>query len=468
MKRIFPVIICIVLLASLLLAGCNSTGKTQISVKESLNNNYEIISDEYTEIPDTYDFGTFTGAVCEWADENGIDYISSAGKYLILTKESGGEIKNVEDFTFHAAIDLSNPSNTDNSLQSAAAVMTILSQSNNHGNITGIFTSIDKGQASGAEAVPSEYLDDDNFIDVTKSKKAIIYNTFAASSTMSAVKDLNITEPTYTKAYTIKFSGIENQSAYRNRGTYPNPIKTVGDLLASCQTSTVLFELASFEGGKYSDQIPSEVSATIVLHENDVESFTKKFNKSYEKVEKFYEELEDETITFEYTMEPVDLPSQIISKEDTENIVSLMYTMINGTYYRNDDDVVEAYSNIGKISTEDGRFTLNINAKALTDELMEELEGVVKTICGLSDIGYEKIDSTPVWTNDPETPLVASLSEALDADCSGFLEMKHASVFIDKNEDINLISWGTNLDDAEDDIEEIFEYMAIAGVKITE
>lgn len=464
MKRFFPVIISLILVCSMIFTGCDSGENTEVSAKDSLSVNVEYIETAFAAdgtLDKTYTFEEFKDIIIKWADENSINVEKESENYLVLSKSASGEAKEAESFTFHTSIDINS---SDNNISTVATVMTAIGSVQNHGPVRAIFTNSKNGRPVGAAAVDSDYLDYDNFIDVTYSKDAVLYNAFAANSDMSAVKSLEITSPTYTKAYKISFSGITGQSAYAARGTYPNPIKTIGDLLASCQTSTVLFELASFEGGIYSDNLPGNVSATIVLHENDVEAFTKKFDKSYEKIEEMYK---DADTSFEYTMAPVDLPAQVICKEDTENIVSLMYTMINGTYLRDEKDEVVAVSNIGKISTENGQFMLNINAKSMNDETMTDLESVVKTICGLSDINYRKLNSSKVWTNAPETPLVMNLADALNSDCFSAIEMRHVSEFISADNDINLISWGTNEDDAAKNLEKIFEYMAIAGVEVT-
>ncbi len=465
MKRFFPVVISLILVCSMISTGCDSGKTADVSAGDALSVNEEYINTAFGEdgVPDgQHTFEEFKETIIKWANENDINVEKESENYLVLSKSASGEAKDAESFTFHTSIDFIGAESSDNSIFNAAVVMTAIGSVQNSGPVRAIFTNVINSQPVGAANLDASYLNYDNFIDVTYSKDTVLYNTFAADSDMTAVKDLDITSPTYTKAYKIVFKGVKCQSAYTNKDHYPNPVKTIGDLLASCQTSTVLFELASFEGGVYSDRIPGKVTATIVLHENDVESFTKKFNNSYEKVEKLYEDTDSE---FKYTMTPVDLPSEVISKEDTENIVSLMYTMINGTYLRGENDEVKAISNIGKISTEDAQFKLNINAKSLNDETMTELEGVVETICGLSDIGYKKTGGTRVWTNDPATPLVVNISEAVGADCSSVMEMKDVAEFTSAVNKINLISWGTNSEDAAKGLEKIFGYMSIAGTE---
>jgi len=110
-----------------------------------------------------------------------------------------------------------------------------------------------------------------------------------------------------------------------------------------------------------------------------------------------------------------------------------MYTMINGTYLRNENDDVEAFSNIGKVSTANSTFELEINAKSINDQLMSELESVVKTICGLSDINYELNSAINVWETDPDSPLLSALSEITGAECFSSLEMKHIREITEKD-----------------------------------
>lgn len=460
MKRIFPIVISVIMITALLFTGC-STGVNKLSVKDSVDASAELLT---SALSDDRSFETFVKTVSDWAYENDINIDSSNDKYLILSKDAAESATSSESFTFHAGIDLSSEEMTEDSIVAASAVMTSLYSPVNHGKITGIFTLIENGDPVGASAISKEYLSTDNFVDMIYSNEKLLCNSISISSDMEAYKPLHITSPNYTEAYRITFSGKTGQSAYKNRGTYPNTIKTIGDLLAGCQSSTILFELAEFNGGEATDKIPSQASAVIVLHENDVESFTKKFDKSFTKIEETYEDIGDPEVTFEYTMEPVELPSTVISKEDTENIVSLMYTMINGNYLRDEKtDEVMAVSNIGMISTADRTFRLQVNAKSLSMDIMDEMHTVVSTVCGLCDIQYKEISTTDAWSNTTDSAMSTTLSDAMNIELSSSLESKSASVFVQKNPDLNLVVYGFEQKDLMNGLDSIFDYMTIAG-----
>lgn len=456
MKRFFPILIILIMLGtSLLFTGCSGSSD-EPSVKETVNTNDTLLSDALAE---NSSFDTFTECITAWADENNIEKTSVNEQYLVLTKKSDEQTGGNESFTFHATLDFSSEKNTQESISSAVAVMTAITKAQSEKTIRGIFTLTENGKATGAEAVNAQYLKCDNFIDISYNTKTALYNSIAASCDMSASKELNMTPSQYSKAYKLDLKLKEGQSAYKHRGTYPNAIKTIGDLLASCQSSSVLFELASFEGGTDTDMLPSEATATIVLHENDVDSFTKRFEKSYQKIEDAYEDLDDETETFEYTMEEVDLPSVVVNKEDTEKIASLMYTMISGAYVKNDDNEVKAYSNLGTVSISDGKFELKINAKSLENNLMDDLCTDVKTICGLCNVQYKELNRTNLWYNPASTPLICGLSEGMNKELSGQIESKAASIFLEKNSSLNLIGWATETKDIAGELAVILDYI---------
>ncbi len=463
MKRIFPIIISVIMVTALLFTGC-SAGINKLSVKDSVDASAELLTDA---LKGDRTFDTFVKTVSEWADTNDIKVSTSSDNVLILKRSASESATSSESFTFHAGIDLSSEEMTEDSIVAASAVMTSLYSPVNHGDITGIFTLIENGDPVGAAALSETYLDTDNFIDMTYSSEESLSSSISVSSEMEAYKSLSMSSPQYTEAYQITLSGKANQSAYKSRGTYPNAIQTIGDLLAGCQSSTILFELASFNGGDATDKLPAQASAVIVLHENDVESFIKKFDKSFSKVEESYEDADDPEASFEYTMEQVELPSSVINKEDTENIVSLMYTMINGNYLRDEEtDQVMAVSNIGRVATADGTFALNVNAKSLDPSIMDDIHTTVATICGLCDIQYKEISTTPAWNNSSDSAMASTLSDAMKIELSTSLESKTAAIFVEKNPKLNLIIYGFQQNDLMNGLDSIFDYMTIAGTHL--
>lgn len=463
MKRFFS-LFSIVVLASvlILMPGCSPQetepeGETKLSLEDSLEANYGALA---AQLEDSGNFQQFSDYLAQWAKENEIQVKTSNDRYIVLSKAASAGYEKAETFTFHAVVNFDNETVQNESLQNAAVVMATLYQAERHGTLKGIFTLETMGQAAGADALGDVQLKTDNFIDVVHKDHTTLYNSLAATSEFLATKQVRTVRPKYSKAFRITLKGTPNKSPYELGNNYPNAIKTIGDFLASCQSSSVLFELASFSGGSSSILYPEKATALVVLQENDVESFMSRFESSFERVEESYEELEE---PFTYTVSEAELPKRVLSNGDSNHIVSLMYTITNGTYLRSDDGEILAASNIGKISTKHGTFHMEINARSLENNLMDEMRSVFQTTCGLCEIQYQETSSVPLWYASTRIPLIRYLMEKLDDTPSGMLENKAAEIYLKKRPDLNLAIWATDLDGAETHLPDFLDYIESFG-----
>ena len=59
-------------------------------------------------------------------------------------------------------------------------------------------------------------------------------------------------------------------------------------------------------------------------------------------LDRFYDKYAEQYPEVSYTYEEVEPPKRVLATEDAENIVSLLYTAFNGTYYKDDDGNVIA------------------------------------------------------------------------------------------------------------------------------
>lgn len=453
MKRFFSCLLALIMTAGFLFSGGCSLGggDDKLSVKDSLDANHTSLKEELKAAVSFDDVADF---LARWAKENHITVKTKNDKYIVLSVPASEKAKenHYRSMTIHCPINLSR---AEESYQLAAAAMTTLYSAEEHGKLTAVFTSQVKGESVGAAALNTKYLKADSLVDLRYSKEPVIDPKIAASSEIEMSHKLKHHKPEYTKAYKIEMEGVSYKSAYRSNGL-PNPITVIGDVLASCQSSGVLFELAGFRGGDKSALLPSKASAVIVLQENDVENFIGRFDRSYEKISETYKKAKE---TFTYKITETDLPGQVIEKQDSANIVSLMYTLINGTYLRSDKGDLIAASNIGKVSTENDRFVMRINAKSLDPLIMDEMKGVFETTGGLSDISYKERSSTPAWEASENSPLSDMLLEKASVS-AGVLENSDASVFISKNTDDHLILCGLRKKNASKQIDTFLEYMA--------
>ena len=142
MKRIFPIVISMVLLCSMLFSGCSETPQAAISTKDLINNNYALLTETITGENDKATFAETSEMIAKWAGENDMTVAASGDNYLIIQKDKSVEADDIEDFTFHTALDFKDAETSHNSIESAVAVMSLMMDPLNHGNLTAIFTEI--------------------------------------------------------------------------------------------------------------------------------------------------------------------------------------------------------------------------------------------------------------------------------------------------------------------------------------
>ena len=278
-------------------------------------------------------------------------------------------------------------------LEEIAAALTIAKNAENTGHLQVIFLAENQEEKIGAKALAAGYFAENT---------AVFCLGAAASEQISAVtggcrhiqisSKLHDAEPAYSRAYKIQLKNCPSLSISETYEAGLNPIKTLGGVLANLQSTSLLFELSDFRGGSGEMITPSEASIILVINEEDAARFEKKIDGF---IRKFYEKYGETYPEIEYTYEAVSLPKRVISDEDTDNLVSLMYTAFNGIYNRNEEGTITALTNMGSIRTENGLLKIDTAILCSDPQLMEELSETYETICGLCDVNYEVKENIP-------------------------------------------------------------------------
>lgn len=285
--------------------------------------------------------------------------------------------------------------NMDSYIEDIAVAMCIAKNAQDHGKLSVIFLAETDGDKAGVIG-----LDAGHFTDETE----IFYLGNAAASKVSTItggyRHLEIThklkyeKTSYDTAYKISIRNCPSQILNADIDAFPNPIKTLGDVLANFKSTSLLFELSSFYGGTSEDLTADKASMTVVISSSDAEKFEAKMNQF---IEKFNDKYLEDYPEITYTYEEVDLPSKVFTGDDTNTLVSLMYTAFDGVYYRDDDGNVIALTNIGKISSKNKKLKIDIAAMSSDEIIMNELSEVYETICGLSDLQYQCVEEYPIF-----------------------------------------------------------------------
>ena len=193
--------------------------------------------------------------------------------------------------------------------------------------------------------------------------------------------------------------------------------------------------------------MPSRASVTVVISSSDEEKFCTRMDKA---IEKFDDKYAGDYPEISYTYKEAELPNTVFTKKETENIVSLMYTALNGVYYKDDDGNVTAVTNIGKIRAKGSSLSILVSAMSSSADLLIEICDAYKTIAGLCDVKSCTVNSYSVYSGGGKTSALLDQFESSFLAFTGDSEMivedavetTPCSVFCDRDSGMAMLYCG--------------------------
>lgn len=300
-------------------------------------------------------------------------------------------------------------------IEAMTVAMTAARNAKNHGKLSVVFLARTDFADAGADTFDIGHFTDDTEVFVLgHSANSTISLITGGLSRYTITHKLKYHKPAYDAAYKIKLRGCPQLSLSARNEQMPNPIKTLGNLLANFKSTSLLFELASFYGGRDALKSPDKASMTVVVNSSDEEKFTRRMDNAIEKfMDKYSEDFPDIT----YTYEKIDLPKRVFDGDDTENLVSLMYTAFDGIYYKDDDGNTAALTNIGYVSNKNKQLKIEIAAMSYDASLLGEISEAYETICGLCDVTYKQKTVYDIYDG---TEIASALRQSFEAAFTAF------------------------------------------------
>lgn len=432
--------------SAVFLSGCSlGNASRETELKDAMATTYSELNSTFS--GDSGEYSLVAEYLTSWAKSNQLKIKENAKHYMVISNPATDGCKKNESTVLECAV---KTGDFDNSMHSLSVSMTALLGPESHGDITLIVTENNNGDMIGAASVNPKYYECDNFINMDYGKSIRLLTSGANSFSSAMSTSLKKASPSYSNAYTITMSISANADPFDFDTHYPNPIETIGSLLATEKSSGDLFQLVSFNCKSENGYTPTSATAVVVIDDNDVESFTKKFNKSNENMKKRFDELEDH---FVYTMTETSVPDRVIASQYSDNIISLMYTLQTGIYKQDEESgeiISESY--ISSISTSKGKFKLTINSRSLDESVLDEMDTSFSTTSGLCDIKYSSSKHKMTWSADEGSTLAGFFMDALSIDDSKALNTLKGSecdIFASKMSDLNMISYKFNSENKE-------------------
>ena len=470
MKRFLSTMICLMLFLTLILCGCGET--SQVDRDKELKEIMSALGSRWEEsFPDgVLSFRQIEDYIADWCDDEDIEVTKRTDHYIVLTSEATKGQKKTPSVTFACTMD---PDDPDSGVHTLSLGMASLLGPLQHGRIRLIVTESSGDKFPGASTLDSESLDCAHCIHLYPGSSAMVYTAGALSSVCKLSAGAKRVRPSYTNAYKIKVAIPENADPYNfeKEHAVPNPVNVLGDLLAYAKSSGRLFEIASFKAKENGDYLPAVATAVVVIDDNNVEAFQKRFDKAVENLQKRFKDLEIETEEdtdgtpeepFTYTMKKKHLPDTVLQGTAGDNIISLMYTLQTGIHLQDEETgAITAASYIRSVSTDNGKFSLVMDMRSRDKDAMEEMAGNYLITSGLCDVNYSDTKPVRLWKAADESTSAAWFTAAVNNDNEDTTKMQtcEANVLYSRRDGLDLIDYRCNADRYDDALDNILGYL---------
>lgn len=408
-KKILVVILIICLVGTLTaLTSCNNTKKQTEDLSSKLKTKLEAYKTDLNDSAGTLNSNARIQSYLEsWAKSKGVTYTKDSAGNIIMTRKSSSDYKDVAPTVIVCSY---NYKQFKNYINPVATALYVIKNNESTGKLTVVFTNENDNDYSAIKALDSKYITSDSRVFcIGSGQKGLFAAKSGASSSFKFTKAVSYKTPTYTKAYKITITGLPGGQTDSKVSSYLNPITRLESLLSSLKSRGTGFELASFNGGNDSTLYARSATLTVCIDPNKEESFVEKMDSL---TQNFNDKKSDEYPGVKYTYKKVSLPSKVMTTASCNKYMNFMYTLLDGVYYRDDDDNLVSINSINRINTTDSSIVIYSVAYSLDTTNLQEINRGEKTLCALSGASYEKTATVPLWQGNAKSKFATAVSTA--------------------------------------------------------
>jgi len=449
-KSIQYILILSLILPSLLLSGCGAKFDEDASNKleKDVYNIYEELKTVYADADSGYDVSSY---LYQWGKDHDLISRRLSGGNVFITKPASVPDHSLPNTIIQCSI--SKKESKDSSQQAAVALASLINVKEN-GKVAVLFTMNNNQSFSGAKSLTASNLDSDYFIHLDGGEASAVYTGSAGTSEYLMSLKYKRVAPIGTIGYKITISGLDGQDSSDLSGSNPNPIIVLSNFITSCRASGLLVELSDFEGGTSAGNFPSKAAVTVSVDQTSESKFLTRANTSKDKfLEKYLEKIPNAT----YVIKKVSAPKSIIRSEDSANILSLLYTTINGVYKTtsdNGDGDIVAMANMGRITVGNGKMKLFILARSTSSSVLKEMSDSYHSTAYLSNASFKVVAGSKIWPASKDTSFakqfiaVGANVGLKDLTAQSTFKQNECPILYEKKKDINMISFSVTNNDA--------------------
>ena len=465
MKKLLIFILALIMI---LCTACGSLEEEEeMSIKDDVFDTYEKLRTDWKKADSIKDI---RNSIVSFASQNEISYSRLSNDNLLLSLDATDEYTKAPVTILHCGISMER---TSSKAQCAAIALAALKNSKEHGAVKLFFTASDKSGYYGAGSLTKNQLKADNFISLDYCKKTKLYTGSAASVDYILTQKAAKVKTKGTVAYKVSITGLEGGDSSDRTRKHGNPIKAMGQLMNSCQSSGMAFEVAHLQGGSLADTYPQNAEMIVTVDKNDEDKLLDKYKSVENDFEDSYRDNEN---NLKISCTKCRVPGRSYSETVTANIMSFLYTVDDGVFTTTeaDDEVDEdsdpvAVTNIGYVKASGKNILqLGMKARSIDQSMFKPMFEAFSNTAELSDFKIKEAGKYPMWPFKENSELadsymVAAQQMDIDFEPEWTFAENECALFYNKRPDLDMICIGANIQEGQELAESLVLYLKSLG-----
>ena len=313
-----------------------------------------------------------------WFDNYGLKYEEDKYGNIIFDKAPVKRKRNVTPTLICVSMNYETACDNSQLLASAAAIALTGIES---GRQTVIFVDDEQNLGKGYKGLTDEYVTPRSKV-IYMDKGSTPYLSTASFEkvfshfTLAAEREENVCDT----AVKVTIKGVPSAVVTTNVNKQPDPISAFSGMLSRLKGKSAIYRVADVKVGSNGDMYPVSVEATIALNSYAAGSFTAYLDKRIKAWDKAYgKDNEDLEFTYEVIDDPDALPETTYTEETTDRLAGILYTVKNGTYKYDEDDIIPENREAGDVNGINAVLDIAATDKKISIRVMSQGAGDMYT-----------------------------------------------------------------------------------------
>lgn len=298
----------------------------------------------------------------------------------------------------------------DNGLGVAASMAILESKDIPHPALEALFTFDEETGMTGAKLLDDSILDGDILLNLDTEEDDEIGIGCAGGVDITATKNYKAAKPeANTKGVQFNVKGLSGGHSGMEI------IKGLGN--ANVFMTRILYHigqqvdirLACIKAGGLRNAIPRESVFEIVFKESDFDQFKTAFDEIVTALKDEYASLE-KNIDISFIDIPT-FPSEVLTKEETYNVIKTLYVTHNGVFRMSPDieGLVETSNNIARVDLRDGKVEVQCLTRSSVESGKQDLANKLSSGFELGGFSVKMSGDYPGWQPNPDSAILKVL-----------------------------------------------------------